>query len=144
MIVEIVTFTFPTGHDRASELEAVRGVRRNGRPTRTSCASTSCGVEAEGTGAGFYIWPSIEAAERAHGDEWREAVKKRTGGYPTIRYFDLLALVDNEDGTVTEWDENGKARDLTRKRGRRDFAPSVRNLSMLSPRRRGLHESCAQ
>ena len=26
MIVELVTFTFPKGHDRASELEAVRGV----------------------------------------------------------------------------------------------------------------------
>ena len=68
--------------------------------------------EDEGTGAGFYIWPSIEAAKRAHNDEWREGVKKRTGGYPTMRYFDMLALVDNERGKATEWDANGKAREL--------------------------------
>ena len=36
------------------------------------------------------------------------AVKARTGGYPTIRNFDMMALVDNEQGAVTEWDANGK------------------------------------
>ena len=114
MIVEIVTFSFPKGHDRASELEAVRGVVGKWAANKELVRKHFLwGVgEAEGTGAGFYIWPSIEAAERAHGDEWRETVKKRTGSYPTIRYFDLLALVDNEGGKITEWDATGKARQL--------------------------------
>ena len=30
---------------------------------------------------------------------------KRTGGAPTIRYFDLFLLIDNEKGTVTEFPE---------------------------------------
>ena len=30
-------------------------------------------------------------------------MNKRTGGAPTIRYFDLFLLVDNEKGTVTEF-----------------------------------------
>jgi hypothetical protein len=114
MIVELVTFNFPEGHDRASELEAVRGVLGKWAANKELVRKHflwGIGEDAS-TGAGFYIWPSIEAAERAHNDEWREAVKKRTGGYPTIRYFDLLALVDNERGTITEWDANGKARDL--------------------------------
>ena len=56
------------------------------------------------------VRPSIEAAERAHGDEWREGVKKRTGGYPTIRYFDLFLLIDNENGKVTEFPEAAETR----------------------------------
>ena len=57
------------------------------------------------TGAGVYIWPSVEAAQKAHNEEWRQSVIKRTGGAPTIRYFDLFLLIDNEKGTVTEFPE---------------------------------------
>ena len=114
MIVELVTFTFPKGHDRASELEAVRSVVPKWAANKELLRKHflwGIGDDADaGTGAGFYIWPSIEAAKRAHNEEWREAVKKRTGGYPTIRYFDMMALVDNERGTATEWDASGKAR----------------------------------
>ena len=39
----------------------------------------------------------------AHNEEWRHSVIKRTGGAPTIRYFDLFLLVDNEKGAVTEF-----------------------------------------
>lgn len=39
-------------------------------------------------------------------------MKKRTGSEPVIRYFDLLMVVDNEDGSVTEWTESGDARQV--------------------------------
>jgi hypothetical protein len=55
------------------------------------------------TGAGVYIWPSLEAAQKAHNEEWRQSIIKRTGAAPTIRYFDLLLLVDNEKGAITEF-----------------------------------------
>ena len=114
MIVELVTFTFPKGHDRLSELEAVRGVVPKWAANKELVRKHFLwGIgEDEGTGAGFYIWPSIEAAKRAHNDEWREGVKKRTGDYPTIRYFDMMALVDNEHGKATEWSADGKMREL--------------------------------
>ena len=114
MIVEIVTFNFPAGHDRASELEAVRAVTQKWADNKDLVRKQFLwGVgEAAGTGAGVYLWPSIEAAEKAHSAEWREGVKKRTGGYPTIRYFDTLAEVDNDRGTVTEWSADGTAREL--------------------------------
>ena len=76
---------------------------RNGRPTRNCCASTSCWSCNGKTGAGVYIWPSVEAAQRAHNEEWRQSVIKRSGGAPTIRYFDLFLLIDNEQGKVTEF-----------------------------------------
>ena len=112
MIVELVTFAFPEGHDRAKEIEAVRGVLGKWAANKELVRKHflwGLGDDA-GIGAGFYIWPSIEAAKRAHNDEWREAVKKRTGGYPTMRYFDMMALVDNENDSITEWDAEGKAR----------------------------------
>ena len=41
--------------------------------------------------------------------EWRAGVEKRTGSPPTIRYFDLLMILDNENGKVTEFPPNLKS-----------------------------------
>ena len=35
-------------------------------------------------------------------------VEKRTGAAPAIVYFDLMMLLDDEAGTVTEWSETGE------------------------------------
>lgn len=112
MILEIVTFNLPAGHSREKELEAVRTVTQKWADNKDLVRKQFLwGMgDTAGTGAGVYVWPSIEAAEKAHNEEWREAVKKRTGGYPTTRYFDLLAQVDNERGTVTEWSADGTPR----------------------------------
>ena len=56
--------------------------------------------------------PRRRRAQRGHDVAWREGVKKRTGSEPVIRYFDLLMVVDNEDGSVTEWTESGEARQV--------------------------------
>ena len=56
-------------------------------------------VGEDGTGGAFYIWPSKEAAQRGHNAEWFANIKARTGSVPTIRYFDLMMIVDNEAGT---------------------------------------------
>ena len=58
--------------------------------------------------AGLYIWPSRAAAEAAHNAAWRATVEQRTGAAPTIRYFELQMLLDNEAGTVTEWSQRGR------------------------------------
>jgi hypothetical protein len=114
MIVELVTFKLPENQDRARELDAVRGViPKWAANTELVRKHFLWGLgEDAGTGAGVYIWPSIEAAKRGHDNAWREGVKTRTGGYPTIRYFDLLALVDNERGVATEWTADGEAREV--------------------------------
>ena len=53
----------------------------------------------------------MEAARKAHNEQWREAVKTRSGGYPTIQYFDLFLLIDNEHRQITEWAADGNARE---------------------------------
>src|SRR5215208_129173 len=105
MILEFVTFKTPADWDRAEVLEDAKHTiskwRANPELLRQQFA---LGVGADhGTTAGIYIWPSVEAAKKAHNDEWREQVKMRSGGYPTLQYFDLFLLIDNEHGQVTEW-----------------------------------------
>jgi hypothetical protein len=112
MIVELVTFSLPQGWDRRQVLEDARSTIPKWAANRDLLRKHFLmGLgEAQGTGAGFYIWPSIEAAKKAHDDAWRESIKKRTGGYPEIRYFDLFLLIDNEQGRVVEWADDGSAR----------------------------------
>ena len=116
MILELVTFKSPDGWDRARVLDDARHTIAKWTANRELVRKHFLlGVgEAEGTGAGVYIWPSVEAAKKAHDEEWRESVKKRTGGDPTIRYFDLFLLVDNEQQRVIEWAADGTARELAR------------------------------
>lgn len=110
MIVELVTFPAPDGWDRARELDAARSVMAKWAANEELVRKHflwGLGEDA-GTCAGLYIWPSIDAAKRAHDVPWREGVNARTGGYPTIRYFDMMALVDNERGVATEWTADGE------------------------------------
>lgn len=112
MIVEIVTFPTPAGWSRDKLLEDAKHTipkwSANKQLLRKHFA-TGIG-DAEGTTSGIYVWPSVEAAKAAHDDAWREAVLKRCGAYPTIRYFDLFLLIDNEHGKVTEFLADGVAR----------------------------------
>jgi hypothetical protein len=98
MIVELVTFPSPLGKPRDQLLEEAKATLPRWRAN-----------DGNGHGAGLYIWPSREAAERAHDAEWQSMVEQRTGSKPTFRYFDLLILLDNENGTVTEWPEPDRA-----------------------------------
>ena len=110
MILELVEFRSPPGWSRARVLEDAKHTvarwRANGELVRKHFLLSADGK----TGAGVYLWPSTEAAQRAHNEVWRQSVIKRTGAAPTSRYFDLLLLVDNEKGTVTEWLDDGAAR----------------------------------
>lgn len=112
MIVELVTFNAPPGWERAKVLEDAKTTvpRWAGNPDLRRKHFVRGLGEDEGTLGGVYVWPSIEAARKAHDETWREAVKKRTGGYPSIRYFDLFLLVDNERGAVTEFAADGTPR----------------------------------
>ena len=103
MILELVLFDNPPGLDRAHELEGARSVvakwRANPDLVRKHFMRTGDGRQ----GGAVYLWKSREAAEAAHGAEWRASVKARTGSEPRCQYFDLLILLDNERGEVTEY-----------------------------------------
>lgn len=114
MIVEIVTFPQAPGADRAAVLEDARHTVRKWSANRDLVRKHFLmGLgDAADTGAGVYVWPSIQAAKAAHDDAWRESVKERSGGYPEIRYFDMILLVDNAAGTATEFAADGTPRVL--------------------------------
>ncbi|MDE2378116.1 hypothetical protein [Bradyrhizobium sp.] len=114
MIVELVTFRTPDGWDRARVLEDAKHTIPKWRTSPELLRKHfALGIgDDEGTSAGIYIWPSVEAAKKAHDETWREGVKQRTGGYPNSRYFDLFLLIDNETNRVVEWAADGSAHDL--------------------------------
>ena len=114
MIVEVVMFDAPKGQDRAHTLEDARHTIPKWSSNKDLVRKHFLlGLgEAEGTGGGIYIWPSIAAAQQAHDEAWRQSVIKRTGSAPTIRYYDLFLMIDNEHARVLEWGADGKAREL--------------------------------
>ena len=109
MILELVLFKSPPGMDRAAILEDARHTVPHWR-ANSDLVRKHYLLSEDGYGGGAYIWPSREAAQQGHDATWRDGVKKRTGSEPVIRYFDLLMVVDNEKGSVTEWTEGGDAR----------------------------------
>jgi len=103
MILELVEFPSPKGWTREQVAEEAKHVVPKWQANKELLRKHFL-LELTGkTGAGVYVWPSVEAAQRAHNEEWRQSVIKRTGAAPTIRYFDLMLLVDNEQGKVTEF-----------------------------------------
>jgi hypothetical protein len=103
MILELVEFNSPQGWSRQQVAEDARQVIPRWQANKELLRKHFL-LELDGkTGAGVYIWPSVEAAQRAHDEEWRQSVIKRTGGAPRIRYFDLFLLIDNEHGKVSEF-----------------------------------------
>jgi hypothetical protein len=108
MIVEFVQFTYPPGLTREQILEDARTTIPRWRGNKELVRKHYI-VGEDGSGGAFYIWPSKEAAQRGHNAEWLANIKARTGSVPTIRYFDLTMIVDNEAGTVTEFPPNAAA-----------------------------------
>jgi hypothetical protein len=110
MILELVTFKAPHGASWQSILDDAKTTvprwRANADLVRKHYLLSDDGR----TCAGLYIWPTRVAAEQAHDAEWRAAVAKRTGAKPDITYFDLMMVLDNEAGTLTEWSESGEPR----------------------------------
>lgn len=110
MIVELVTFKAPEGASWQSILADAKSTiprwRSNDQLVRKHYLVSDDGRKC----AGLYIWPTRAAAEQAHDAQWRAGVQQRTGAAPEITYFDLMMLLDNEAGTVTEWSQTGEGR----------------------------------
>ncbi len=105
MIVEYVLFKTPPGLTREQILESARGTISRWQANKELVRKHYIESE-DGYGGAFYIWPSKDAAQRGHDAAWRAGVEKRTGSPPVIRYFDLLMVLDNETGKVTEFPPN--------------------------------------
>ena len=103
MILEFVEFDSPKGWSRQQVAEEARNVIAKWQANKELLRKHFV-LELDGkTGGGVYVWPSLEAAKKAHDEAWRQAIIKRTGAAPRIRYFDLFLLIDNENGKVSEF-----------------------------------------
>jgi hypothetical protein len=92
MILELVEFNSPKGWSRAQVAEEARHVIPKWQANKDLLRKHFL-LELNGkTGAGV-------------NEDWRQSVIKRCGSAPTIRYFDLFLLVDNEHGQVSEFPE---------------------------------------
>lgn len=101
MMVELVTFSLPAGATREQVLEAARTTVAHWQANPELIRKLYLQRE-DGIGAGLYVWPTREAAQKAHNAEWIAAKEAQTGAAVTISYFDLLMLLDNQAGTVVE------------------------------------------
>ena len=102
MIVELVLFKSPPGMSRDEILADAKTTVPRWRANRELVRKHYL-LGDDGYGGGVYLWPSRAAAQRGHDAAWQAGVERRTGSKPMIKYFDLLMIVDNEQGTVTEW-----------------------------------------
>ena len=109
MILELVLFKSPAGMDRAAILEDAKHTVARWR-ANPDLVRKHYLLSDDGYGGGAYLGPPPAAPPRGPAGACRDGVKKRTGSEPVIRYFDLLMMVDNENGSVTEWTEGGEAR----------------------------------
>ena len=56
------------------------------------------------SGGAVYIWPSKDAALRAHNEAWRQSVIERTGGNePNHTYYELMVSADAKGKQVIEY-----------------------------------------
>ena len=108
MILELVLFKNPGGLAIAAEREAARSVVPKWVANADLIAKHFLRGE-DGFGGAAYIWPSREAAAKAHDAAWRAGVKARTGSEPDIRIFDLIMSLDNMAQSVTEFKIPGEA-----------------------------------
>jgi len=102
MITEYVLFGLPAGITRDEVLQGMRDVARKWRKEKDLIRKTFVYDPAAGQAGAFYLWKNRQAAERAHGQEWRQGVRAKYGSDPVIRYFDTPMVVDNALNQVIE------------------------------------------
>ena len=102
MIVELVAFACPPGWTREQIVEDARHTIAKWQ-SNAELIRKHYVIGEDGSLGGIYLWRSKEAAQRGHDAAWQAAVERRTGARPTIRYFDLTMILDNEAGTVVEF-----------------------------------------
>ena len=103
MIIEIVTFKNRADLTRQGEYDGARHAAEEWIKNPELVAKHFIRDE-DGNGGAVYIWPSKEAAQRAHNDEWRKGVLARTGGnQPQIRYYEFMLTADAANGKVVEY-----------------------------------------
>lgn len=110
MICEIVKFQVRAGSSRDDVLADARSVAERWRG-EADLVRKHFLFDGAGETIGLYLWKNKEAAVAAHDETWRRRIREAHGSDPSISYYDTLMIVDNEAGTVTEYEGGQGARD---------------------------------
>jgi hypothetical protein len=112
MISEIVTFKLRPGMSRAEVVALYRKTAPLWR-ANPDCIRKCYLYDAEHhLGGGAYLWKSLAAAKRAHGDDWRRMIDDLYGseGQISITYFETPLVADNlARATIEEAEVAGQA-----------------------------------
>jgi len=102
MITEIVLFELPKGMSPEQVFAALRQSAPVWRANTELMRKNYLYDRSNGRAGGVYLWPSIDAAQRAHNQSWCEMIQTRFGSAPTFEYFETPIVVDNELGRIVE------------------------------------------
>lgn len=102
MITEIVYFDLPQGSSREEVLEKYRSTAATWS-NNIDLIEKHYFFDADNSrGGGVYIWKNMVAAEKWHGDEYKQRIVEIYGGEVSMVRHDTLLVVDNKAGELTE------------------------------------------
>lgn len=102
VITEIVNFDLPRGISREEVLAKYRQTAPAWAKKEDLVRKYYFFDEIKSLGGGVYIWKTMEAALRWHGEEYKARIKSLYGSEVRMTYFDTLLVVDNEGKYISE------------------------------------------
>jgi hypothetical protein len=102
MISEIVLFRLPDGMSRADAMAKYRARVPMWQANPDLIHKAFLFDEKSRRGGGVYLWNSIEAAKKAHGPAFEEAIQSIFGSKPEFQYFEAPIVIDNAAKEVVD------------------------------------------
>ena len=102
MIVEIVSFKLPPPTSREATVALYNKTAPNWLANPDLVEKYYFFDAERSLGGGVYVWRSREAAERWHGEDYRNMIRSLYGSEPHIEVREALIHVDPLKATVTQ------------------------------------------
>ena len=102
MITEIVQFELAPGTTRDEALEKYRMTADAWSKNEDLVQKHYIFDASDNVGGGVYIWKTMEAADKWHGEQYKARVKELYGSEAKMIRYDTLLVVDNKNDEVFE------------------------------------------
>lgn len=102
VITEVVTFQLPVGMTREELLAKYRATAEKWRQNPDLLTKQYFHDPQRNLGGGVYLWKSMDAVNKWHGEAYRNMILEIYGSLPSCQCFDTSLVVDNIAGTIHE------------------------------------------
>ena len=102
MISEIVLFRLPDGMSRADAMTKYRARVPMWQANPDLIHKAFLFDETPRRGGGVYLWKNMDAAKKAHGPAFVEAIQLIFGSRPEFQYFEAPIVIDNAAKEVVD------------------------------------------